>query len=234
MSTDTAAPEGTASAVSGRLWQGQTPDARQADRRQRLVEAGIELVGTQGVAALTMRAACREAAVGPRYFYDVFADPRGAARGRLRRDRRPDPRADPHRRRGSRREGGRRCGDVDGLRHRGRRRRGRPPDRADPVPRVGRRQHPPAPLPGRDAGVRADRAGRGACPSAPTSCAPLRTHGRWSASLLRSSRCSSPGARESATPHGRSSCSTAPSLAVDQFGLDIELPQVSRRSGGRR
>jgi AcrR family transcriptional regulator len=58
---------------SGRLWQGQTPDAREADRRQRLVEAGLELVGTQGVAALTMRAACREAAVGPRYFYELFA-----------------------------------------------------------------------------------------------------------------------------------------------------------------
>lgn len=57
---------------AGRLWQGQTPDAREADRRQRLVEAGIELVGTQGVAALTMRAACREAAVGPRYFYELF------------------------------------------------------------------------------------------------------------------------------------------------------------------
>lgn len=57
----------------GRLWQGQTPDAREADRRHRLVEAGLELVGTQGVAALTMRAACREAAVGPRYFYELFA-----------------------------------------------------------------------------------------------------------------------------------------------------------------
>ena len=31
-------------------------------------------MGNQGVAALTMRAACREAAVGPRYFYDLFAD----------------------------------------------------------------------------------------------------------------------------------------------------------------
>ena len=58
---------------SGRLWQGQTPDAREADRRERLVEAGLELVGTQGVGALTMRAACREAAVGPRYFYELFA-----------------------------------------------------------------------------------------------------------------------------------------------------------------
>lgn len=67
----TAAADG--STTSGRLWHGQTPDAREADRRQRLVEAGIELVGTQGVAALTMRAACREASVGPRYFYDVFA-----------------------------------------------------------------------------------------------------------------------------------------------------------------
>ncbi|MDZ5622480.1 TetR/AcrR family transcriptional regulator [Nocardioides bizhenqiangii] len=70
MATETIAP----AAGSGRLWQGQTPDARAADRRQRLVEAGLELVGTQGVTALTMRAACREAAVGPRYFYDLFAD----------------------------------------------------------------------------------------------------------------------------------------------------------------
>lgn len=64
----------TATSATGRLWQGQTPDAREADRRQRLVEAGLELVGGQGVAALTMRAACREAAVGPRYFYELFTD----------------------------------------------------------------------------------------------------------------------------------------------------------------
>ncbi|WP_158283084.1 TetR/AcrR family transcriptional regulator [Nocardioides silvaticus] len=63
----------TSATTAGRLWQGQTPDAREADRRERLVEAGLELVGTQGVAALTMRAACREAAVGPRYFYELFA-----------------------------------------------------------------------------------------------------------------------------------------------------------------
>lgn len=74
MATDTTAPSGGPRAAPGRLWQGQTPDAREADRRQRLVESGLELVGTQGVAALTMRAACREAAVGPRYFYDLFAD----------------------------------------------------------------------------------------------------------------------------------------------------------------
>src|SRR5436190_6059672 len=74
MATDTTAPASGSHAGPGRLWQGQTPDAREADRRQRLVEAGLELAGTQGVAALTMRAACREAAVGPRYFYDLFAD----------------------------------------------------------------------------------------------------------------------------------------------------------------
>lgn len=69
MPTATTAPD----APTGRLWQGLTPDAREADRRHRLVEAGLELMGTQGVAALTMRAACREASVGPRYFYDLFA-----------------------------------------------------------------------------------------------------------------------------------------------------------------
>jgi AcrR family transcriptional regulator len=73
MATATTTPDDGERAPSGRLWQGQTPDAREADRRQRLVEAGMDLVGTQGVTALTMRAACREAAVGPRYFYDVFA-----------------------------------------------------------------------------------------------------------------------------------------------------------------
>ncbi|RHW23465.1 TetR/AcrR family transcriptional regulator [Nocardioides immobilis] len=73
MATATTTPADGASARSGRLWQGQTPDAREADRRERLVEAGLELVGTQGVAALTMRAACREASVGPRYFYELFA-----------------------------------------------------------------------------------------------------------------------------------------------------------------
>lgn len=73
MATAATTPAEGAPERAGRLWQGQTPDARQADRRQRLVEAGIELVGTQGVAALTMRAACREAAVGPRYFYELFA-----------------------------------------------------------------------------------------------------------------------------------------------------------------
>lgn len=73
MSTATTSSDAPADAPVGRLWQGQTPDAREADRRHRLVEAGLELVGTQGVTALTMRAACREAAVGPRYFYDLFA-----------------------------------------------------------------------------------------------------------------------------------------------------------------
>ncbi|MCX6399985.1 MAG: TetR/AcrR family transcriptional regulator [Propionibacteriales bacterium] len=69
----TTATDAAADAPAGRLWQGLTPDAREADRRHRLVEAGLELMGTHGVAALTMRAACREASVGPRYFYDLFA-----------------------------------------------------------------------------------------------------------------------------------------------------------------
>lgn len=58
----------------GRLWQGMTADVRVAERRARLIEAGFELLGAQGAAALTMRAACRDASVGPRYFYEVFQD----------------------------------------------------------------------------------------------------------------------------------------------------------------
>lgn len=72
MAAPTGAREGGPPDRHDRLWLGQTPAVREADRRQRLVEAGLELVGTQGVAALTMRAACRQASVGPRYFYEVF------------------------------------------------------------------------------------------------------------------------------------------------------------------
>lgn len=73
MATGTTTRTAVQQAETGRVWQGQTPDARRADRRHRLVEAGLDLVGGQGVTALTMRAACRDASVGPRYFYELFA-----------------------------------------------------------------------------------------------------------------------------------------------------------------
>lgn len=42
-----------------------------------LVEAGLEIIGTQGWAGTTVRTVCRQAGLTERYFYEAFAD-RGA------------------------------------------------------------------------------------------------------------------------------------------------------------
>lgn len=57
-----------------RPYRGQAADARSADRRARLLQAAVVLVGTHGVAAMTMRAVCREAALSQKFFYESFTD----------------------------------------------------------------------------------------------------------------------------------------------------------------
>ncbi|MGV0811028.1 TetR family transcriptional regulator [Mycolicibacterium boenickei] len=57
-----------------RPYRGQAADARSADRRARLLKAGVDLVGTHGVAAMTMRAVCREAELSQKFFYESFTD----------------------------------------------------------------------------------------------------------------------------------------------------------------
>lgn len=57
-----------------RPYRGRHAEARCADRRQRLVQAGIQLVGTQGVSAVSMRAVCREAQLSQKFFYESFTD----------------------------------------------------------------------------------------------------------------------------------------------------------------
>ncbi|MGV0781526.1 TetR/AcrR family transcriptional regulator [Mycolicibacterium sp. XJ775] len=57
-----------------RPYRGQAAEARSADRRARLIQAGADLVGTQGVAAMTMRAVCREAELSQKFFYETFTD----------------------------------------------------------------------------------------------------------------------------------------------------------------
>ncbi|MEV0105332.1 TetR/AcrR family transcriptional regulator [Nocardia sp. NPDC050799] len=59
-----------------KLWRGRTLDARSAERREQLVDVGFELLGTDGSAAVTMRAVTRLANLSPRYFYESFADRR--------------------------------------------------------------------------------------------------------------------------------------------------------------
>jgi AcrR family transcriptional regulator len=47
---------------------------RQALRRDELVATGIQLLGSEGGPALTVRAVCRQAGLTERYFYESFAD----------------------------------------------------------------------------------------------------------------------------------------------------------------
>lgn len=55
-------------------WSGVPLEDRQALRRDELVAAGVELLGSADGAALTVRAVCRQAGLTERYFYESFAD----------------------------------------------------------------------------------------------------------------------------------------------------------------
>ncbi|MBN8867208.1 MAG: helix-turn-helix transcriptional regulator [Solirubrobacterales bacterium] len=59
-------------AETGRTWRGQTAEERQSERRERLIEAGIELFGTRGYASTPVKAICEEAGLTERYFYEAF------------------------------------------------------------------------------------------------------------------------------------------------------------------
>lgn len=58
----------------GRTYRGQAPEERRARRRSQLLEAGLELLGTEGWHATTVTAVCERARLTPRYFYESFAD----------------------------------------------------------------------------------------------------------------------------------------------------------------
>jgi AcrR family transcriptional regulator len=55
-------------------WSGVPLEDRQALRRDKLVAAGVQLLGGKNGPALTVRAVCREAGLTERYFYESFAD----------------------------------------------------------------------------------------------------------------------------------------------------------------
>ena len=61
-------------AESERTWGGKTLEDRRAARRARLLDAGYDLLGTGGAAAVTVRGVCRAARLTERYFYESFAD----------------------------------------------------------------------------------------------------------------------------------------------------------------
>ena len=57
-----------------RTWAGTTLADRRATRRRQLIEAGLELLGSHGTSAVSVRAVCRTAKLTERYFYESFDD----------------------------------------------------------------------------------------------------------------------------------------------------------------
>ena len=55
-----------------RPYRGVSADERRADRRARLVEAALDVIGSEGIARMTMTAVCARAGLTERYFYESF------------------------------------------------------------------------------------------------------------------------------------------------------------------
>jgi AcrR family transcriptional regulator len=55
-----------------RVYGGRTMDERRAERREKLLDAAVELFGTTGYAGTTIESLCRQAGLNPRYFYEQF------------------------------------------------------------------------------------------------------------------------------------------------------------------
>lgn len=62
----------SAALSQGRLYGGVASEARTAARRARFIEAGVQLFGTQGLRATTVRGVCAAAGLTDRYFYESF------------------------------------------------------------------------------------------------------------------------------------------------------------------
>jgi AcrR family transcriptional regulator len=63
-----------ASGQRSRRWSGVPLEDRQVLRRDELITAGVQLLGGESGPAVTVRAACRQAGLTERYFYESFTD----------------------------------------------------------------------------------------------------------------------------------------------------------------
>ncbi len=58
--------------MTERVYAGKTAAERQAERREKLLDSGLELFGTKGFTATTIEMLCSQAGLNPRYFYEQF------------------------------------------------------------------------------------------------------------------------------------------------------------------
>ena len=66
--------EPTTADEESRLWGGTTLADRRAGRRDKLLAAGLELLGSDEQGGVSVRAVCRRAQLTERYFYESFED----------------------------------------------------------------------------------------------------------------------------------------------------------------
>lgn len=59
-------------AVPHRRYRGQSPDTRQALRRQQLLDAALDVIGDRGFSSMTVKGVCQTAGLTERYFYESF------------------------------------------------------------------------------------------------------------------------------------------------------------------
>jgi AcrR family transcriptional regulator len=59
--------------ITDRRYGGKTADERRAERREQLLDAGLELFGAHGFAGVTIESLCATAGLNARYFYEQFA-----------------------------------------------------------------------------------------------------------------------------------------------------------------
>ncbi|WP_334119730.1 TetR/AcrR family transcriptional regulator [Limnobacter sp.] len=57
---------------AGRRYRGVSNETRKADRRLKLIDAGIKVFGSTGYHASTVKGLCQEAGLTERYFYESF------------------------------------------------------------------------------------------------------------------------------------------------------------------
>ena len=59
--------------TNSRKYSGQTKEERIAQRRKTFIEAGLQIIGTEGYRAATLRRLCKEAGLTERYYYESFS-----------------------------------------------------------------------------------------------------------------------------------------------------------------
>lgn len=67
-------PSAGAASPAARRYRGVDAAARIRERRAQFIEAGLELFGTKGFHAVTVRELCAQAQLTERYFYESFKD----------------------------------------------------------------------------------------------------------------------------------------------------------------